>query len=217
MTKLDWIILLLIAILALCLLWFAFIADKRREEREDRLLKEAERNRISEDNVRKEQLEFEKRLDMNVDLPDGIRWQKAYIYRHLMSKWFDDLTAKHRYDELMANKIRRDWLTYMALLERHETSSFLSAESSAEDSRDAYDRHAWEERKSFMAVEDAFAAAIGVDAVEELRIVRAKQHDAFDRTGQKEIAPMGFRYFPISINPYIEELRPSVIPKSETN
>jgi hypothetical protein len=137
MTKFDWIILLLTATLITILLGFAFIADKRREEREDRELKEAERNRFSEDVVWKEQLEFEKRSDENVVLPDGIRGQKAYIYRHLMSRWYDELIAKHRFNELMAHNIRRDWVIYMDLLDREERLSYLSVESSIEDKRAA--------------------------------------------------------------------------------
>ena len=29
---------------------------------------------------------------------------------------------------------------------------------------------------------------------------------AFDRTGKKPIAPLGYHYFPVSIRPYVEEL-----------
>jgi hypothetical protein len=74
-------------------------------EKEKRQSDEWERQRLSDENVLKLQAAFEERLDDNADLPDGIRWQKAYIYRHLMSKWFSVLIAKHRYDEAMSKKI----------------------------------------------------------------------------------------------------------------
>ena len=162
---------------------------------------------LSEENVIRAQMAFEQRLDSTVDLPDGIRGKQAYIYRNLMRKWFDDLVAKHGFDEVMARKIRSDWLNYMELIESQGRSSFLSLECENRNKQASYEKAAWEEQNRVVAIEDRFAAALGREAMSELRSVRDREAQAFDRTGQKKIAPVGFHYFPVSINPYIEELQ----------
>jgi hypothetical protein len=169
---------------------------------------EWERQRFSDEGVVKSQDEFEQRLNENADLPDGICWQQAYTYRHLMSKWFASLIAKYRYDDVMSKKIKIDWLDYLDLLESQSRTSFLSGESSDEKKQEAYGAEAWQMRQQYMAIEDGFAAATGEDAIKELAQVRAADHDSFDRSGRKPIAPKGFRYFPVSFHPYEEELKP---------
>ena len=169
---------------------------------------EWERQRLSDEIVLKAKADFEKHLEEEVDLPDGIRWRKAYIYRHLMSKWSDSLIAKYRYDEPMSNKIRSDWLSYVYLLESESRSSFLSAEATDAKKQERYGQDAWLERKQYLAIEDAFAAAIGNEAIEELKRVREAPHDAFDRLGRKPMAPIGYLYVPVSLHPYDEDLKP---------
>jgi hypothetical protein len=156
----------------------------------------------------KSQAEFERRLNENADLPAGIRWQKAYTYRHLMSKWFASLIAKYRYDDVMTKKIKTDWLNYLDLLESQSTTDFLSLESSNEKKREAYGAEGWQMRQQYMAIEDGFAAAMGEEAIKELAQVRTAEYDSFDRSGRKPIAPEGFRYSLVSLHPYDEELKP---------
>jgi hypothetical protein len=185
--------------------WVETWLDKRRNEaleKRDRELKEAERNKFNEENVRKIQLEFECRLE------ETIYWREAYIYRHLMSKWFSSLIEKYRYDKSMSNKIRSDWLSYMSLLKQAGSLRFLSLHSSNEDKRNSYKQRELEERKTYMAIEEAFAAQISKKAVETLQRVRESEHDAFDRSGKEIIAPNGYHYFCVSFDPYKEELRP---------
>jgi len=177
-------------------------------EKRNRELKEAKRNKFNEENVRKAQLEFEWRLEENVGFFDGIRWREAYIYRHLMSKWFSSLIEKYRYSKLTSNKIRSDWLSYMSLLEQAGSSSFLSLQSSNEEKRNSYRQRESEERKAYMAIEEAFAAQIGKKAAETLQQVRESEHDAFDRSGKEKMAPNGYHYFCVSFDPYKEVLRP---------
>jgi hypothetical protein len=177
--------------------------SKRQQQSE-----EWERQRLSDEGVLKSQVEFEQRLNENADLPDGIRWQEAYTYRHLMSKWFASLIAKYRYDDVMSKKIKTDLLDYLNLLETHSSTSFLSGESSDEKKRDTYGAEAWHMRQQYMAIEDGFAAAMGEEAIKELAQVRVAEHGSFDRSGRKPIAPEGFRYFPVSYHPYNEELKP---------
>jgi hypothetical protein len=76
--------------------------------------------RLSDENVLKAQSEFEQRLDENASLPDGIVCQQAYTYRHLMRKWFATLIAQHRYDNVMSEKLKTNWLSYLDLLERQK-------------------------------------------------------------------------------------------------
>ena len=163
---------------------------------------EWEHKRLSDENVMTVQATFEKRLDESADLHNGIYGRKAYIYRKLMSKWFGTLTTRHRYDEPMAHKIKSDWLNYMRLLESQSASSLEAGTGKGEDGRRALDEY-----KQCTAIEDAFAAAVGNEAIEELRLVRDAPSGAFDRSGRKPMAPIGYRYAPVSFHPYREELK----------
>jgi hypothetical protein len=191
------VIIFVLAIGAACLFWWHKTNETKNRER----LEEYERNKLSDESVLKAQLEFEKRLGENIDLPDGIRGKTAFIYCNLMTKWFSSLIAANRYDKAMCKKLKSDWLEYLYLLEHQQTSNFLSLESSDET------KEAWEERKRYEMIEDGFAAAVGKEAIEELRQVRERSHDAFDRPG-RNIAPAGYHYFPASIRPYTEKLVP---------
>lgn len=71
-----------------------------------------------------------------------------------------------------------------------------------------YDRDVETISKTIEAIQDAFAAAIGREAVEELHNIRSRDADAFDRSGKCPVAPIGHHYSPVSINPYIEECQP---------
>ncbi len=62
-------------------------------------------------------------------------------------------------------------------------------------------------------IQNAFAAAIGAEAIEELRHVRSREADAFDRSGTQPMAPAGHHYFPVSLNPYVEKCEP-VLPSA---
>jgi hypothetical protein len=57
-------------------------------------------------------------------------------------------------------------------------------------------------------IEDGVAAAIGKEAVAQLEDIRSRKYDAFDRSGRKTMAPIGYHYFPTSIRPYVEEVVP---------
>jgi hypothetical protein len=185
--------------------WMDWMENQRTKQQSE----EWERRRLSEENVLKAKTAFEHRLNENADLPDGIVSRKAYIYRHLMSKWFDILIAKYRYDEPMSTKLRSDWLTYMGLLESQSTSSFLWLEARDETKRDTYGEEADLERKQYVAIEDAFAAAIGSEAMEELQRAREAPPEAFDRSGKNPMAPVGYKYVLVSRRPYDEELKPN--------
>jgi hypothetical protein len=189
--------------LVLLLMW----PSKTQQKKEIQQPEEWERKRLSDENVLKAQSEFERRLDENASLPDGIVWRKAYTYRHLMRKWFAALIAQHRYDDAMSSKLKTDWLDYLYLLERENSVSFLSDEATDENKREVYGRESWQTRQQYMAIEDGFSAAIAKEATAELQRVRAAAHGSFDRSGIKPMAPEGFRYFPVSLHPYDEELK----------
>jgi hypothetical protein len=75
------------------------------------------KRRLSDEAVIKAQMEFERQLETNIDLPDGIRWRDAFIYRHLMRKWFASLLASSRCTATASDKIKSDWLDYMVVRE----------------------------------------------------------------------------------------------------
>jgi hypothetical protein len=176
--------------------------DLHREHKERLQFAEHEKQRLSDE----AQVEFEQRLEANVDLPDGIRWRAAFIYWHLMRKWFANLLASARYTGA-SDKLKSDWLEYMALMEERATVDFLWRESSDEEKSDKYGEEAEEARRKITVIEDAMAAAVGQEAVAQLEAARNASHNAFDRSGKKPMAPAGFRYFPTSIRPYVEELK----------
>jgi hypothetical protein len=198
---------LLIVCAVAILLYILWRVDLHIEQKDKLQLEEYDKQRLSAKAVVKEQSEFEQRLEANVDLPDGIRWSVAFIYRYLMRKWFTSLLASSRYTG-GSDKLKSDWLEYMYLLERRETLNFLSLESSDEDKRDKYGQEAEEARRKLKVIEDAMAAAIGQEAIEQLETARSAPHDAFDRSGKKPVASAGYHYFPTSIRPYVEELVP---------
>jgi len=94
------------------------------------------------------------------------------------------LVAQSRYDKPKLGKLRKDWLIYMEMLETSRTSNFLSLESRDEAAREKHGRQAEEEKVQLVAIEDAFAEAIGPEAVEKLREIRAKTWDSFSDEGE---------------------------------
>jgi hypothetical protein len=154
------------------------------------------------------QAEFERRMVEEQHLPDGIRGRAAYIYWNLMRNWFNQLNAAGRYDDTQAERVRQDWCEYLKLLRQVCTSRFLALEASSGDKATAHSEEADLGSRRLEFIQDAFAAAIGPEATEELRTVRSAGADAFDRTGKQPMAPNGHRYFPVSINPYVEKCQP---------
>jgi hypothetical protein len=160
---------------------------------------------INEQELARLQGEFERRLGNDSDLPDGIRGRDAYIYWNLMRNWFDSLIAANRYDDQYANKLRRDWYDYIQLLPQVKTARFLALATNDKTMASAYDQGAGSAVRSIELIQNAFATAVGAEAMEVLLEVRGRDTDAFDRSGRRPMAPKGYRYFPVSISPYIEE------------
>jgi len=181
------------------LLWWL---DSRSANRRQAQAQMAEENRLSEVSVAKVQAAFEERLRIAVtsSLPDAVTRRPLYIYQSLMRPWFGKLSAKYRYDDPVVRKVRQDWLSYMELLQSKETCSFLGAEADGDDVKDRYGREEREDLLRLTAIEDAFAAAAGPEAVEVLGQMRAKEYDAFSVEG--ELAPDGYRwriYYPPNV------------------
>jgi hypothetical protein len=181
--------------------------DQHREHKEKLLSAEWEKKRLSDEGIAKAQAKFEKQLEQDIDLPDAIRGRDAFVYWNLMRTWVVSLIAAKRYsDPGSSDKLRSDWLEYMGLMDESARLFFLGLETENEKKRDEY----WEEeqaaRRKMTVIEDGVAAAIGQEAVAQLKDVRSRKYDAFDRSGKKPMAPVGYHYFPTSIRPYVEEL-----------
>ncbi len=150
---------------------------------------------VSEESVFNIQSKFEKKLHDEVDFPDAIRGVEIYIYQHLMRPWYAKLAGENRYNDEMTKKLRRDWLDYMGAVEDRSTYNYLSLEfwdeKEPKKSDDYRDQHILASRKMF-AIEDAFAAAVGKEAVEELNHVRKLDWNQFDKFGNR--APDGSEY-----------------------
>ena len=207
-------VLLIFASVALTVWWFRFRAARKTVSEPDT----ADASPLSVQELAQLQVDFERRLADDWDLPDSIRGRDAYIYWNLMRKWFDRLIATNRYDDEYAKKLQRDWREYIELLPRARTARFLALETDDKAKASAYDQEAALASRSVELIQNAFAAAIGAEATDELRDVRSRDADAFDRSGTRPMAPLGHLYFPVSISPYIEECRPkrSDLPSGET-
>jgi hypothetical protein len=120
---------LLIVCAVAILLYILWKVDQNREHKQKLLSAEWEKQRLSDEGIAKAQAEFEKRLEENIDLPDGIRWRDAFIYRNLMRTWFASLLASSRYTATASDKLKSDWLDYMNLMEERATLNFISAET----------------------------------------------------------------------------------------
>ncbi len=205
---------LIFASVAVTAWWFRRRATRETVSERDT----ADTSPLSEQGLVRLQADFERRLAADSDLPDSIRGRDAYIYWNLMCKWFNSLIATHRYDDEYTKKLRRDWRDYIELLPRAKTARFLALESGGEAKASTYGQEAELASRSIELIQNAFATTIGADAMEELRDVRSRDVGAFDRTGQRPMAPMGHHYFPITLSPYIEECRPirSDLPRDET-
>jgi hypothetical protein len=182
--------------------------DQHREHKEKLLTAEWEKKRLSDEGIAKAQAEFEKRLEEEIDFPDGIRGRDAFVYWNLMHTWVATLIAAKRYSDTGSDKLRSDWLEYMGLIDQRARLSFLALETENEGKRDEYWEEADAARRKVTVIEDGVAAAIGQEAVAQLKDVRSRKYDAFDRSGKKPMAPIGYHYFPTSIRPYVEELAP---------
>lgn len=197
------ILLLIFAAVAIAIWWLRFRAGRTASGPNT-----AGASSLSEPELARLQANFERRLASDCDLPDGIRGRDAYMYWNLMRNWFDRLIAANRYDDEYATKLRNDWFEYIQLLPRAKTARFLALETNNEAKVVTYDQEAETASRSIESIQNAFAAAIGAEAMEELREVRRRDADAFDRSGRGPMAPMGHHYFPVSICPYIEECQP---------
>jgi hypothetical protein len=163
--------------------------DEALEKKQARDLERAEEERLSSEHVAKEQTEFEANLvrELEIGTPTAIMGQRAFLYWQLMRKWFSTLDAQNRYDDAKAKKIRQDWLSYMGLLDEEATCQFLAFEG-REEKREQYSERLPAVSLARMAIEEAFATAIGPEAVSELARVKSAKHDAFDPTGRKPMA-----------------------------
>lgn len=163
--------------------------------------------KLNDEYIFQEQVNFEVRLGAGIDFLDGIKGKKAYIYKNLMRNWYSMLIGKFRYDEKLEMKLKKDWLEYLGLLEASSATRFLTLETDSSFKKEKYEKEYYVMELSYKSIEDGFAFLVGEDAIKELNRVRDANYNAFDRSGSKPMAQNGFIYFPVSISPYIEDLR----------
>jgi hypothetical protein len=185
---------ILVAILIVCWFAYGYYSDWKLRRKDEQNLREAELTRYDDNIILRKKAKFDKELDENVDLPDGIRRRDAYIYRNLISPWFLSLTATTRYEETENRKIKDDFYTYIYELQQSHTSHFLADMAKNDADRQAHWAEADISKTKCQIIEDAFAAAVGQTAVEELNAVRSRSPvEDFDRAGTR-MAPAGMRF-----------------------
>jgi hypothetical protein len=89
-----------------------------------------------------------------------------------MRGWFGSLLASSRYTG-SSDKLKSEWLEYMALMEERATKAFLSLESSDEKEKDKYGKEFQEVHRKITVIEDVMAAAIGQEAIAQLEAARS--------------------------------------------
>jgi len=181
-----WIIIIVIVV------WYFIKESKKSESQSPASSSEQEENKerkFTEDAVFSIQTKFEKQLEETY-LPDAISGKEIYLYQNLIRPWYNELTSKNRYDDNMTQKLRLDFIEYMDSLKDRSTYNFLSLESEGKESEKYREMHINASRKVF-AIQDAFAAAIGTKAIDELARVRNESSfRKFSNSGQ--MAPKGF-------------------------
>ena len=174
------------------IIWFIYARNKEKAQQNISVTTDEKEVVISEETIFKVQSKFEDKITNETDFPDAISGDEIYIYKNLMRPWFDKLTARYRYDEKMTQKFRNDWLDYMEAVGDRSTYNYLSLESEDEKQSEKYrEDHIAASRKMF-AIQDAFATAIGADAVSELKKVKEMGFMSFSRRG--ELPPEGFKW-----------------------
>ncbi len=174
------------------IVWFIYVSNKKKVQQNIPRTREEKEAVISEETIFKAQSKFEDKITTETGFPDAISGDEIYIYKNLMHPWFDKLTAQYRYDEKMTQKLRNDWLDYMDAVADRSTYNYLSLESEDEKQSEKYrEDHITASRKMF-AIQDAFATAIGPDAVSELKNVKEMGFMSFSRNG--ELPPEGFKW-----------------------
>ena len=160
-----------------------FVLDRIRRKRRNEAIEELEKNAFSEDNVNKILVQFEQDIAQNINLPNGIRNQQSYIYKHLVKKWYKEIIAKNRYNDEISEKIRVDIIKYISNLSQMNRASFPESESKGSN-RAKHEEDVKLVKLKIEAIEDGFAAACGPGAVKELEIIRNRTPLEFSEDGE---------------------------------
>ena len=113
-------------------------------------------------------------------LPDRPSRREMYIWQNFMVPWHRELAARFRYEQDKLMKIRQDWLFYMEAVEEMRLSAWMSLEGPIEK-QEKYSERCAIARRQLEAIEEGFAAAIGQQAIDELK--RARRLSEFDLLG----------------------------------
>jgi len=166
------------------IIWFIYVRNKEKVQQNIPVTTNRKEIVVSEETVFKIQSKFEDKITDETGFPDAISGDEIYIYKNLMRPWFNKLAAQCRYDEKMTQKLRNDWLGYMEAVGDRSTYNYLSLESEDEKQSEKYrEDHIAASRKMF-AIQDAFATAIGTDAVSELNKIKEMSFMSFSRHGE---------------------------------
>ncbi|HBK33787.1 TPA: hypothetical protein DEP34_03210 [Candidatus Uhrbacteria bacterium] len=168
-----WILLLIIFLL--------FLILKKREDQPT--LTEESSSILEEEQVLEIQRKFERRRKELKYAPDTPSEKEMYIYENLMRGWFYTLSGKHRYDNEMIQKIRKDWVNYMSLLEEASTDNYLALESDDEETEMDYRDDHIKAVLQLNAIEDAFAHLMGEKEFQQLENTRKQPYSFFLKDG----------------------------------
>ncbi len=149
---------------------------------------------ITEEDIFKAQSWFDKKLQEEINFPDAIEGYPIYIYKNLVTVWYKKLAAENRYDDKMTQKLRSDFLDYIRAMQHRASSGYLFTDSPDKEVSSRHGEKMATANKKAVAIEDAFAAAIGDEAIAELKHFRNIKADfsKFDKYGN--LAPKGFEY-----------------------
>jgi len=117
-------------------------------------------------------LSFEQYLDKEDYTPDAVSNEDFYIYHKYISKWFLILLSKHRYSDIIAYKIKNDFLNYIKFIRQSGSLLFMSIETKDIPEQSSWERSLINVRAQKTLIEDTFASSIGLEAIDELKKAR---------------------------------------------
>jgi hypothetical protein len=163
--------------------FYAYRSDKKAAEKRAASSKRHDETFPDEEETRSIHRRFHENFQKNPDLPDSVSGEPAYLYERFMIPWFQQLSARNRYNDRVAHQLRKDWLGYLEALEQYETCSFLrnmAHEKGDIQKADERNDEARQHRVIRISIEDAFAAAMGTEEVKELSEVRSRKGTYFE-------------------------------------
>lgn len=180
---------ILIGAIVFIVVFFAIRSWQKQRDLEDELAfkKMEEGSQLSDKKIREIQSEFEEKLTTYPNLPDNPGSVGKYIYREIMSKWYEKLISQNRYNQDISKKLMNDWIDYIKSIQEISLYGFLASEASYNEDEATYKGHMKNMQNAHIKakdIENAFGALVGDEAQNLLECARNLNEFDFDMDGE---------------------------------